>query len=227
MATITESIPETNVGARTPTVADLFSEYGEVLAGRILVHPTPGTATVADVVALHDREKRLCELVDGILVEKAMGFLESSLAGVLIQLLRNFLDVHRLGVVAGEGGMIRLAPNLVRIPDVSFISRDQFPEGRVGREPVPSLSPTLAVEVLSPSNTEAEMDRKLLDYFAAGSKLVWYLDPADRSVRVYTSPRDFTKLDESRTLDGGEVLPGFRLPVREWFERAERPFAGG
>ena len=227
MTTITEPIPVTSPSVRTPTVADLVSRFGEILASRVVLSPTPGTATVEDVVAIQVREGRLCELVDGVLVEKAMGFLESSLACVLIQVLMNYLEEHRLGVVAGEGGMIRLAPNLVRIPDVSFISRDQFPEGRVGREPVPSLSPTLAVEVLSPSNTEAEMDRKLLDYFAAGSKLVWYLDPADRSVRVYTTPQNFTRLDESQTLDGGEVLPGFRLPIRDWFERAERPFAAG
>jgi Uma2 family endonuclease len=224
MATITSPSSRTpSVSTRTPTVADLLAALG-VPAERVVSKPWPGTATVDDVVAIHDRENRLCELVHGVLVEKAMGFLESSLAGVLIQLLRNFLDQHRLGVVAGEGGMIRLSPNLVRIPDVSFVSRDQFPEGRVGCEPVPFLSPTLAVEVLSSSNTKAEMDQKLVDYFAAGSKLVWYLDPADRTVRVYTSPETFTTLDESQTLDGGNVLPGFRLPIREWFERAEKPF---
>ena len=157
-------------------------------------------------------------------MEKTMGFYESNLAAALVQLIRMYLDVHRLGACTGADGMIRLAPGLVRIPDVSFISRDQFPDGRVGREPVPSLSPTLAVEVLSASNTKAEMDRKLIDYFAAGSKLVWYLDPADRSVRVYTSSEACVRLDESQTLDGGDVLPGFRLPIREWFERAERPF---
>ena len=227
MATITSPAPVPSLRSRTPTVADLLTRFDEALARRIVLSPTPGTATVDDVVAMQVREGRLCELVDGVLVEKAMGFMESNLACVLIQLLMNFLEHNRLGVVAGEGGMIRLAPGLVRIPDVSFVSRDQFPDGRVGREPVPSLSPTLAVEVLSPSNTKTEMDQKLRDYFAAGSKLVWYLDPADRSVRVYTSPEHFTRLDESGTLDGGEVLPGFRLPVREWFERAERPFEGG
>jgi Uma2 family endonuclease len=68
------------------------------------------------------------------------------------------------------------------------------------------------------------MDQKLIDYFAAGSKLVWSVDPKERTVRVYTSPEQFTTLDESQTLEGGEVLPGFRLPIREWFERAEQPF---
>jgi Uma2 family endonuclease len=227
MATITSPTTKTLTESRTPTVADLLAQFDEVLARRILLKPTPGTATVDDVVAINEREDRICELVNGVLVEKTMGFYESNLACVLIQILRNFLDQYRLGVVAGEQGMIRLAPDLVRIPDVSFVSRDQFPDGRVGREPVPFLSPTLAVEVLSPSNSKAEMEQKLRDYFAAGSKLVWYLDPADRSVRVYTSPDHFTRLDESQTLDGGDVLPGFSLPIREWFERAEQPFAGG
>ena len=226
MATITSPAPVPSVEFRTPTIADLLERLG-VPPDRVLLRPAPGTATVDDVVAIHDRENRLCELVDGVLVEKVMGYYESNLGCVLIQILRNFLDRHRLGVVAGMDGMIRLAPGLVRIPDVSFVSRDQFPDGRVGREPVPFLSPTLAVEVLSASNTPSEMDQKLRDYFAAGSKLVWHLDPADRSVRIYTSPEHFTRLDESGTLDGGEVLPGFRLPIREWFERAERPFEGG
>ncbi len=223
MATITSPSSRIPSVSRTPTVADLLADLG-VPPERVLSSPAPGTATVDDVVAIHDRENRLCELVNGVLVEKAMGYFEGNLACVLIQILKNYLDLHRLGVANGEGGMIRLAPDLVRIPDVSFVSRDQFPDGRVGREPVPFLSPTLAVEVLSPSNTKKEMDQKLIDYFAAGSKLVWYLDPADRTVRVYTSPDNFTTLDESQTLDGGEVLPGFRLPIREWFERAEQPF---
>ena len=224
MATATVPVPITGQGVKTPTVADLLARYGEVLPLRIVLVPAPGTATVEDVVAIHDREDRLCELVDGVLVEKAMGFFESNMACVLIQILRNFMDIHRMGVVTGMDGMIRLAPGLVRIPDVSFVSRDQFPDGKVGREPVPFLSPTLAVEILSQGNTKAEMDRKLIDDFAAGSKLVWYLDPVDRSVRVYTAPDQSTRLDESQTLDGGEVLPGFALSIREWFERAERLF---
>ena len=83
--------------------------------------------------------------------------------------------------------MMRLAPGLVRIPDVSFVSWDRFPDRRVTREPVPAIAPDLAVEVLSESNTKAEMDRKLREYFAAGARLVWYLDPEDRTVRVYTA----------------------------------------
>jgi len=89
--------------------------------------PPPGTATEADVLRSPDGVKRLCELVDGVLVEKAMGFYESILAMVLGQLLLNFIDEHDLGVVTGPDGTIRLVPGLVRIPDVAFFSWSQFP----------------------------------------------------------------------------------------------------
>ncbi len=125
--------------------------------------------------------------------------------------------------------MIRLAPGSgSRLPDcLGPSTADRFPDGRCRPRASLSLrsSPTLAVEVLSPSNSKAEMEQKLRDYFAAGSRLVWSLDPEDRSVRVYTSPVQFTRLDESGTLDGGDVLPGFRLPIpRVVRDGPERPF---
>jgi Uma2 family endonuclease len=84
------------------------------------------------------------------------------------------------------------------------------------------LYPDLAVEVLSKSNTEKEMKRKLREYFEAGTRLVWLVDPKARTVRVYTSPRKFKLLTEDQTLDGGEVLPGFELSLRKLFARAGR-----
>jgi Uma2 family endonuclease len=206
----------------TPTIADIVAQLG-VPADRVLLRPTPGTATVDDVVALNDRENRLCELVDGVLVEKAMGFKESRLALVLGYILESYLEDHDLGMVLGADGMLRLNPTLVRIPDLSFISWDQLPDREYPDAKVPSLYPDLAVEVLSASNTPIEMERKLRDYFAAGARLVWYLDPVSRTARVYTSPEAMTRLDESQALDGGEVLPGFRLVINDWFVRAKRP----
>jgi Uma2 family endonuclease len=82
------------------------------------------------------------------------------------------------------------------------------------------VAPDLAVEVLSEGNTEAEMERKLREYFDAGVLLVWYVDPEARTVRVYTSPGEARLLGEEDTLDGGSVLPGFRLSIRGWFEEA-------
>jgi Uma2 family endonuclease len=80
--------------------------------------------------------------------------------------------------------------------------------------------PDIAVEVLSPSNPTKEMERKRREYFAGGAKLVWIVDPELHTVDVYTSVDQFRTLTESDTLDGGEVLPGFALSIRDWFKRA-------
>ena len=86
------------------------------------------------------------------------------------------------------------------------------------REPIPDLAPDLAVEVISRHNTRKEMDRKLQDYFAAGTRLVWFVYHSPRhEVRVYVKPEEFSVVRESETLDGGDVLPGFRLTVSDLF----------
>lgn len=93
------------------------------------------------------------------------------------------------------------------------------PGGVVPDQPMLRLAPALAVEVLSPGNTREEMDRKLQDYFAAGVRLVWNVDPEARAVTVYTAPDRSCVLAEDQTLDGGDVLPGFTLPLRKLFAR--------
>jgi len=199
------------------TVADLAELFGPMSLHRIRFSPFPGTATEQDVLAIHAREKVLCELIDGILVEKDMGYRESLIACFLIQVLRNWVAPRRLGLVAGPDGMMRLTRGLVRIPDVSFVSRKRLPDGRVPDEPIPDLTPDLAIEVLSVGNTDAEMAVKLRNYFAAGVLLVWYVDPRARTVDVYTALDRSARLTEDQTLDGGAVLPGFTLPLRELF----------
>ncbi len=184
---------------------------------RILREPPPGTATESDVLAIHAREKRLCELVDGILVEKAMGYEESLIAVEIIRFLANFVAERKLGYVTGEGGMVKLAKGLVRIPDVAFVSRDRLPGGKPPRRPIPKLAPNLAVEVLSKSNTVQEMERKLVDYFDAGVELVWFVDARARTVEVFTAPDASTVLKVGQTLTGGTVVPGFKLKLRDLF----------
>ena len=201
------------------TVADLLEALGDIPPERVLIRPAPGTATEDDVIAIHAQKKRLCELVDGTLVEKPMGYDESRLALEIGYILVGFLRQHDLGTVAGEAGMMRLLTGLVRIPDVSFVRWEHLPE-EYG--PIPPLAPDLAIEVLSESNTPKEMERKLREYFEAGTQLVWYFDHRKRTVTVYTAPDQFTVLDESQTLDGGDVLPGLVIPLRELFERASR-----
>jgi Uma2 family endonuclease len=201
------------------TVADLLARFGPISHRRIRQDPPPGSATEQDVLDIHNREDRLYELVDGVLVEKAMGVQLSFLAGLLIQLLSNFAYPRDLGFVLGADGMARLAPGLVRMPDVSFISWDRFPQRRVPDASMLAFAPDLAVEVLSPSNTRQEMERKLHDYFTAGVRLVWYVDPDDRTVQVFTAPDQSQSLREDQVLAGDPVLAGFSLPLRELFGR--------
>jgi Uma2 family endonuclease len=215
------TIPPT-VRPAIETVADLLDRLGGIPPERVRFRPVPGTATEADVLIYPEGEKRLFELVDGVLVEKPMGYYESLLAAWLIRLLGRFLDQHDLGIVLGADATLRLAPGLVRVPDVCFVSWDRFPNRELPPEPIPELAPDLAVEILSQSNTEAEMERKLREYFAAGVSLVWYVDPDSRTARIYTSPQNVRLLNEEETLDGGPVLPGFRLTIRDWFDRAGR-----
>ncbi len=204
------------------TIADLLKSLGGIPASRVLLAPTPGTATKRDVIAIHRREGRLCELVDGTLVEKTMGFEESGVAFALIYFLGDFLRRHNLGIATGPDGTLLLTTGLLRIPDVAFISWDRLPDRKRPTQPIPKVNLDLAVEVLSKSNTKAEMNRKLLEYLDAGVLLVWLIDPRDRTIRVYRSATDVVTLTEADVLDGGDVLPGFRLPVAELFAQATR-----
>jgi Uma2 family endonuclease len=206
--------------SKVVTLADLLERFGPIPAARIRYDPLPGTATEQDVITLEARDSRLFELVDGILVEKAMGFYESYLAMRLAQFLLAFVAPHDLGIVTGAAGMLRLAPGLVRIPYVAFISWGQLPDRRIPREPIPDLAPDLVVEVLSAGNTLREMDQKLLEYFSAGARLAWYILPDRQQVHVYTAPDQCEVITADHILHGGEALPEFTLPVRRLFDEA-------
>lgn len=104
------------------TIAELLEDLGDIPPERVRLRPAPGTATECDVIEAHDRENRLFELVDGVLVVKAIGAKESLWAVILGHLIQGFLDQHDLGIVLGADGAMRLMPGLVRIPGVSFIS---------------------------------------------------------------------------------------------------------
>jgi Uma2 family endonuclease len=205
----------------TETMGDLLKQLGGISPDRVRLHPTPGTATVQDVVAIQQREKRLFELVNGILVEKGMGYAESVLALAIASALRDWALPRKLGVISGESGMMQLVAKQVRMPDVAFISWERLPGRKFPTEPVPQIVPNLAVEVLSESNTEAEIARKRREYFEAGVELVWIVDPPARVVRVYTAPEQFSTLTVNDTLTGEPVLPGFTLKIRTLFAEIE------
>ena len=198
-------------------MSELLESLGGIPPDRVLLRPVPGTAKEDDLIAYVERTGRLCELVDGVLVEKPMGFGESLVAGEIQWMIRTHLAAMSLGAVVGEAAAMRLMPGLVRAPDVSFIRWEKLPGRKAPHKRVPDLVPDLAVEVLSKSNTKGEMTRKLRDYFFHGVLLAWIVDPAKRTVRVCTPDGHETTLTEADSLDGGNVLPGLVIPIAPLF----------
>ncbi len=205
------------------TVADLHERLGFVPLHRIRMDPPPGTATEADVIRhLDGGNKRMYELVDGTLVEKAVGTLEAILAIAIATRINNYAEAHDLGLISGADGPFRMLHGNVRYPDVSFIPWTAFPDGECPDEAIWSIIPALAIEVLSDSNTPKEITRKIGEFFSLGVQLVWVIDPPSRTAKSYTAATAFEKIDPSGTLDGGAVLPGFHLPMADIFTKLDR-----
>jgi Uma2 family endonuclease len=216
MATVSET------GLPVWTASEVIARFGDIPIARIRTTPPPGEATESDVIELHDRHDRLCELIDGTLVEKAAWWQESQLTAIIACRLTNFVHANHLGKVFGSDGMFRLEPEQIRIPDVAFISKQRF----AGRTLTPGafweLGCDLAVEVISPSNTRREMERKLSDYFAAGVGAVWLVYLTTREVVVYSSPNNSATLRGDDVLDGGNLLPGFSVPIAQLFAELDQ-----
>ena len=134
-----------------------------------------------------------------------------------------YVEANDLGEVfiAETGFVLYENPPTVRAPDVAFVSKARLPAPedsvRFGH-----LAPDLAVEIVSPSNTAAEILDKVADYLAAGSRLVWVVEPAGGRVTVYRSRNEIQLLQADDMLDGYDVLPGFSVPVAEIFARPSR-----
>ena len=134
-------------------------------------------------------------------------------------MLMNFVQSRRLGVVqAGDTGFILArSPDTVRGPDVAFVTRERFEA--VGRTapPFPG-APDLAVEVLAPSDRPGAVQAKVGEYLAAGTRIVWIVDPASERVNMFHTLLASRTLTRDQKLDGEDVLPGFRVTVAEIFE---------
>jgi len=206
-----------------PDIAEWLRSLGNVPLGRIVMDPLPGTATESDLLTLVEGD-RLVELIDGTLVEKPAGSLESRIAVHLAVAIVNFVKPRKLGFVTGADGTLRMKSGRVRLPDVAFFSVDDLPGGRAPDEPIPTLPPSLAVEVISEGNTVREMELKRSEYFESGSRLVWMIYPKTRTVAVFEPSRSepTRTLGDGDVLDGGTLLPGFSIPVCEIFEPLTR-----
>ena len=145
---------------------------------------------------------------------------ETEIASILVGLLTPYLRTNRLGKVVGEM-LFRISPenDLRRRPDVAFVSHARWPfNRRVPDVPVWDMVPDLAIEVVSPSNTAFAVHRKIHDYFKAGVTRVWVVYPEQAEVYIYSTPQQVHVVGVGQELDGGDLLPGFRLPVAVLFE---------
>lgn len=199
--------------------AEWHAALGNVPLSRVIFDPWPGTATEADLLRLVERDKRLCELIDDTLVEKPTEPTKAYLALRVGSKLTAWADARDAGVVSGTNSTLRMrSTGRIRLPDVCFFAKERLPGGALPVEAVPTLAPDLAVEVLSASNTPAEIAQKLREYFASGTRLAWVADPPTRTVAVYAAPGEpAAVLGVGATLDGDDVLPGFALPVADVF----------
>jgi Uma2 family endonuclease len=173
--------------------------------------------TAEELAAMPDDGYRY-ELVDGELIRMSpTGFLHLQISGLLIALLGGHVRERGLGVVGGEGGFVfRRGPDKVYAPDVVFVRAERLPPKEAWTGFL-DIVPDLAVEVLSPSDTADHINDKVITYLETGVRLVWVVDPRRRTVTVYQPDLTARVLREGNVLDGGEVLPEFRLPLAELF----------
>lgn len=157
------------------------------------------------------------ELVRGEVVTMTPPGIEH--AGIALKAGSRLLDHatrRELGWVGVEGGFV-LGPSTVRGPDVAFIRRERLPAGSAPRGFFQG-APDLAVGVVSPSDTAADLDVRVHDYLAAGASQVWVVYPDTRRVAVHDPDGTARWYTEDDTLDGGDLLPGFSVKVSEFFE---------
>ena len=159
------------------------------------------------------------ELVRGELVKMApAGFYHGVTSDRVERNLSTYVYENRLGEVcaAETGFLLGRDPDHVRAPDVAFVRKERVESIGYTFGYFPG-APDLAVEVISPSDRYTEVDEKVAEWLAAGTSMVVVVNPRNRAVRVHRSPTDSVLLTEEDTLDGGDVVPGWEMPVADIF----------
>lgn len=158
---------------------------------------------------------RLFELIDGEIVEKMPTEEHGEVSGAIFAYIFNFNRVHRLGRVTLEAR--HTMPNSDDhdvMPDVSFIVGIERPS--VSQGAIPQM-PDLAVEVKSPDDKLPKLLKKVAYYLENGTRWVWVVFPESRTVHVYQATGEVQVFGETDVLTAEDILPGFRLPVRDIF----------
>ena len=158
------------------------------------------------------------ELIEGVPIRMSPSFGQPGMvASVVVARFVVLAEPGNLGRVftADPGFLLARDPDTVVAPDVAFIRTERMPPRSEWRRFMPP--PDIAVEVVSPSDRKGDVADKVARYLAAGVPLVWVFWPASRTVDVHAADREVVVLGEGGVLDGGDVLPGFRLPVADVF----------
>ncbi|HEU5423937.1 MAG TPA: Uma2 family endonuclease [Nitrolancea sp.] len=179
--------------------------------------------TAEELWALPEQPGVRYELAEGELVEvPGAGALHNLIAALVYRLIYAAARGQNLGLVFtdGVGYILRRAPDVLRIPDVSFVARERIPAGGIPEGFWPG-APDLAVEIVSPNDLAQEINDKVHQYLEVGTRMVWVLWPNRRTVTVYLPEGQLRDLGPNDELDGGEVLPGFSVRVASLFEVAQ------
>jgi Uma2 family endonuclease len=170
--------------------------------------------------------KKGFELIDGEVVEKPPVGMRSSLVGArLLSLLSAYCQEHTLGWVFGADAGYRCSPGasrLVRKPDISFVRQERLPGGHIP-DGDSRLAPDLVVEVVSSNDAVYDLDRKVEEFLAAGTRLVWVVNPRQRTVLAHRLDGTVTKVREGQQLSGEDVVPGFSCPLAAFLLPPEQP----
>jgi Uma2 family endonuclease len=170
---------------------------------------------------LDSETAKLYEVVDGHIVENPpMGALESIMANDLSYLMAAFARSHQLGRVVIETlFLLDQARGLKRRPDLAFVSTRRWPlKRRVPSTECWEVVPDLVAEFISKTNTADQVAKKIDEYFQAGASVVWVVYPGTSKVYVYDSPTQVRILQVGDDLEGGAIVPGFRVALSVLFE---------
>jgi Uma2 family endonuclease len=179
----------------------------------------PEVLTIEEFERLEDPPGYRLELAGGTLVREPQPGL---VHGMITMNALRALDAHcreqRSGMVFVEAGYVLDPRGLVRRPDVSLLLAAHLPAGDLP-EGMSRRPPDLAIDVVSPGNTAADIEQRVGEYLTAGTTEVWVLYPRTRTVIVHRASGEALRLGEEDEIDGGGMLPGFRVSVRSFFSR--------
>ena len=191
----------------------------ELMPGERMATATTELLTAEDLLRLNSEGVK-GELIRGVLCETvSVGMEHTFIAGNMMAPLHTHVRRSRLGRVGGTDGgvLIQRNPDTVREPDIFFVSAEKLPlDAKV--QGYLEVVPELVVEIVSPSDRQEAVNDKTLMWLSLGVLMVVEVYPAERAVMVHRPSAPAVTLTGEEVLDGGDVLPGFRLPLREIFD---------